>query len=288
MSTWQLGVKHSITKRFTRQLRWEVRMPCLPRHRRVQPPSPLLSAQVAGVLERVSRNRWVEGSSWPKNVGDQPCDQGTRQGCGVAGERPCAHREVGLPAPLATGSRWHGDGTYRDNFPAVRSGMPPLSNDPPAGGSRGRAEVRSGAGAFGGCDSVPAAGPGGGRRACAGGAVCATGVRTPGVGGAQGRSVPDSGAMDRRRRCARRVAAACSGVNARTAPSLPGPRAGPPGPLGWGECRRTLGVRESERAHPGRLPVVDPFVTQESAAADRPSLSRGIPRREPNGRIRDP
>ncbi|MFG7946501.1 hypothetical protein, partial [Streptomyces cacaoi] len=36
LSTRQLGVKHSITKRFTQRRCWEVRMPSLPRRRRVQ------------------------------------------------------------------------------------------------------------------------------------------------------------------------------------------------------------------------------------------------------------
>lgn len=44
MSTWQLGVKHSITKRSTRWGRWVVRMPSLPHRRRVHTARVLLSS----------------------------------------------------------------------------------------------------------------------------------------------------------------------------------------------------------------------------------------------------
>ena len=74
MSTRQLGVKHSITKRFTQRLCWEVRMPSLPRHRRVHTRASLLSSLVTGGLGEGGDKGWDSASSWPKSSGGQMCD----------------------------------------------------------------------------------------------------------------------------------------------------------------------------------------------------------------------
>jgi hypothetical protein len=67
-STRQRGVKHSITKRFTRRARWEVRLMSLGPRRPSSASSRIVEPQVAEVLVGLDSNRRRPGRSWPKNA----------------------------------------------------------------------------------------------------------------------------------------------------------------------------------------------------------------------------
>ncbi|GAA2090080.1 hypothetical protein GCM10009801_54780 [Streptomyces albiaxialis] len=91
-------MKHSITKRFTLWLCWEVRMPSLPRHRRVHTRVALLSSLVARGLEEGRGKGWDSAVSWPKNAGDQLCDPVTRR-AHAGDERGSPGRELRMVTP---------------------------------------------------------------------------------------------------------------------------------------------------------------------------------------------
>lgn len=67
-STRQRGVKHSITKRFTRRARWEVRLPSLGHRNAPRAPSGIVEPQVAGVLMKEGANQRTGVGSWLKIV----------------------------------------------------------------------------------------------------------------------------------------------------------------------------------------------------------------------------
>ncbi len=122
MSTWQLGAKHSITKRSTRGARREVRVSCMARPRRVSEPRMVLSSQVArGLAGHFARGR-PQAGSWLKTYG-----------CGCA--KPSAFRGV---RQGSSGARRAVAST------AVRPGrrLPGRSRDGRARRPRGRARGR--------------------------------------------------------------------------------------------------------------------------------------------------
>jgi hypothetical protein len=98
-STRQRGVKHSITKRFTRGARWEVRLTSP--GPRVSPAAPLgiVEPQVAVVLARTGSKRRAMARSWPKIV---LCGVGLRKErqvvCGSCPGR-CGWEFTGNPVP---------------------------------------------------------------------------------------------------------------------------------------------------------------------------------------------
>lgn len=90
MSTWQLGVKHSITKRVIPAPRREVRLCAVANPRRVPEPAQALSVQVERWLRGWSRRETALFGSWLKRVG---CVRGNQSWRGGA----CAAYDVGPP-----------------------------------------------------------------------------------------------------------------------------------------------------------------------------------------------
>jgi hypothetical protein len=108
-STRQRGVKHSITKRFTRGARWEVRLTSLGPRKAPPASCRIVEPQVAEVLARDAPNRSAAVRSWPKTTPLAP-PLGTerrvvRRGRGI---RVSAGNPLGIPTardPSATSAR---------------------------------------------------------------------------------------------------------------------------------------------------------------------------------------
>lgn len=93
MSTWQLGVKHSITKRCTRGPCREVRLVAVANPRRVRAPSVPLSVQVERGLGGRSTKGWAITRSWLK------------RNAGVRANRSVDRLVPRTVTPATTGSR---------------------------------------------------------------------------------------------------------------------------------------------------------------------------------------
>lgn len=130
MSTWQLGAKHSITKRSTHGPRREVCISCMARPRRVREPRMVLSCLVARGLTGHFAKGWPVARSWLKICGREgvnPSAPGrTSRAVPTAPMRPC-----GRPGPPAAGWRRLG----RAGPGGVALG---LAQQHPAGGGHGR------------------------------------------------------------------------------------------------------------------------------------------------------
>lgn len=117
LSTWQLGVKHSITKRGTQGRCREVRLNSVAGPRRVQAPSTVLSCLVARGLEAGDGKKCAAGRSWLKMYavvrGNQSALRRTSSRAATALARP-RHRPA-APAPMAAGPYRSGRAAHRSD-----------------------------------------------------------------------------------------------------------------------------------------------------------------------------
>lgn len=185
MSTWQLGAKHSITKRSTREPRREVGLPCMARPRRVRTPRLALSSLVArGLAGHFPKERLL-ARSWLKTYGCECtnpsvtwCTPGPRTGAAVPvrAREGCRPLRPAQQDPAGRGDRAEAE-RHRGGFPG---GVPVHDQHQGNEQAAERSPAHHRARRIGGACGSGRRCAGRHRRACVAGAGCG-GVRGGGV-----------------------------------------------------------------------------------------------------------